>query len=151
MATQVNRKNSMMINANDPTTMHIDLNSCFATVEQQADPLLRGKPMAVAAYTSPNGCILAPSIEVKKEGITVGMRVRDAKLLCKSIVILPPDPRKYRDVHLKFKKLFMEYSPIVIPKSIDEAIIDFRGTPAYKRGLVDIGMEIKKRMRDEIG
>jgi len=43
--------------------MHIDLNSCFASIEQQANPLLRGKPIAVAAYDTPNGCILAASIE----------------------------------------------------------------------------------------
>lgn len=142
---------AMQINHNDPTIMHIDLNSCFATIEQQADPLLRGKPIVVAAYTTPNGCVVAPSIEAKKLGIKVGMRVRDARLLCSDVVVLPPDPPKYRDVHLKLKNLFKEYSPSVVPKSIDEAVIDFRGTPAYRRGLVDIGKEIKLRIRDEIG
>ena len=44
--------------------MHIDLNSCFATVEQQAHPHLRGKPIVIAAYPT-TGCILAPSIEAK--------------------------------------------------------------------------------------
>ena len=43
--------------------MHIDLNSCFATIEQQANPLLRGKPIVVAAYTIGRGCILAASVE----------------------------------------------------------------------------------------
>jgi DNA polymerase IV len=43
--------------------MHVDLNSCFATIEQQANPLLRGKPIVVAAYNSPNACVVAPSIE----------------------------------------------------------------------------------------
>ncbi len=46
-----------------PATLHIDLNSCFATIEQQANPLLRGKPLVVAAYNSPIGCVVAPSIE----------------------------------------------------------------------------------------
>ena len=49
--------------------MHIDLDSCFATIEQQANPLLRGKPLVVAAYGTPNGCVLSPSIEAKKYGV----------------------------------------------------------------------------------
>lgn len=139
------------INHNDPQIAHIDLNSCFASVEQQANPLLRGKPIAVAAYTTPNGCILAPSIEAKREGIRVGMRVRDAKLLYKNLIVLPPDPPKYRDVHMKLRVLLRQYSSIVVPKSIDEAMLDFSGTPALKRGLFSIGLEIKQRIREEIG
>ena len=53
----------MKINDTDPLIMHVDMNSCFATMEQQANPLLRGRPIAVAAYASPWGCIIAPSIE----------------------------------------------------------------------------------------
>lgn len=84
------------INANEPLVMHIDLNSCFATVEQQANPLLRGKPIAVAAYASPAGCVLAPSIEAKRYGVRVGMNVRTARLLYPQLVVLEPDPNKYR-------------------------------------------------------
>lgn len=138
-------------NQSEPTLMHLDLNSCFASIEQQANPLLRGKPIVVAAYTAPSGCVLAPSIEAKKEGIKVGMRVRDAKFLCPKVVVLAPDPPKYRDVHLKLRRLLNEYSPNVVPKSIDEAVIDFSGTVALKRGLTDIGYEIKRRIKSEIG
>jgi len=139
------------LNHNNPEIMHIDLNSCFATVEQQANMHLRGKPLVIAAYTNPSGCIVSPSIEAKKIGIKVGMTVRDAKLLCKDVIVRDPDPLLVRDVHIKFRNIFKSYSPIVIPKSIDEAIIDFSKTPALKRGLIQIGKEIKQRLRDEIG
>lgn len=56
---------NLPFNVKPPTLMHIDLNSCFATIEQQANPLLRGRPIAVAAYNSPRGCILAPSVSQK--------------------------------------------------------------------------------------
>jgi len=131
--------------------MHIDLNSCFATAEQQANPLLRDKPLCVAAYNSPNSCVISPSIEAKKLGIKVGMQVRDARLIYKNVIIRTPDPPKYRDIHQKFCKIFRDYSPNVTPKSIDEAVIDFNNVPAIKRGLVEIGREIKRRMRKEIG
>lgn len=131
--------------------MHIDLNSCFATVEQQVNLHLRGKPLVIAAYITPGGCIISPSIEAKRLGIKVGMTVRDAKLICNQVIVRDPDPQLVRDVHIKFKNICRDYSPIVIPRSIDEVVIDFYGTPAFSRGLVNVGQEIKKRFRSEIG
>src|SRR3989442_223410 len=115
----------LALNHNKPAIMHIDLNSCFATIEQQANPLLRGKPIAVAGYTTPNGYVISPSMEAKQKGVKVGMTVREAKLMCPGIVIRAPDPPKYRFVHTKFARIFRDYSPVVVPKSIDEAVIDF--------------------------
>ncbi len=131
--------------------MHIDLNSCFATVEQQANPLLRGKPIAVAAFTSPNGCILAPSIEAKKFGIKTGMRVKEGKQLYPKLIVLPPDPWKYRNVHLKLRNLISNYTSDFTPKSIDEFLLELKDFPCIKRGMLDIGSEIKKRIKREIG
>src|SRR3954469_1128634 len=140
------------LNHNAPTIMHVDLNSCFATIEQQANPLLRGKPIVVAAYDTPNGCVVAPSIEAKRFGIKTGMTVRDARLLYPGVIVRPPDPAKYRYVHLKFRKIFQDYSPDVTPKSIDEAVIDLTHTLCLFKGSVeDIGKEIKRRFRTEIG
>ncbi|MEK7470692.1 MAG: DNA polymerase IV, partial [Patescibacteria group bacterium] len=102
--------------------MHIDLNSCFATIEQQANPFLRGKPIAVGAYTTPNGCILAASVEAKRLGIKTGMRVKDGKVLYPKLIVLPSDPNKYRDVHLKLRKIISEYTNDFSPKSIDEFV-----------------------------
>ena len=131
--------------------MHIDLNSCFATAEQQAYPPLRGKPLVIAAYTTANGCVLAPSIEAKRFGIKTGMTVRDAKLLCPNVIVRDPDPQLIRDVHLKFKNVISNYSPQISPKSIDELVIDFEGTLAFRRGLVAIGSEIKQKIKRDVG
>ena len=132
--------------------MHVDLNSCFATIEQQANPLLRGKPIVVAAYNSPNGCVVAPSIEAKIFGIKTGMTVRDARLLCPGVIVRTPDPAKYRYVHLQFRKIFGDFSPDVTPLSIDEAVIDLTQTlPLFKGTVLDIGRQIKRRFREEIG
>src|SRR5687767_12723943 len=100
--------------------MHIDINSCFATIEQQANPLIRGKPVVVAAYTTPNGFILAASIEAKAMGIKMGMQVKEGKQVCPKLIVLPSDPWKYRNVHLKLRKLISDYTNDFEPKSIDE-------------------------------
>jgi len=140
------------LNKNKPLVMHIDLNSCFATVCQQAHIHLRGKPVVIAAYPTNNGCILSPSIEAKKLGIKVGMRVRDAKLISKDVIVRETDPMMVRDVHIKFKKIFQDYTPYVTPQSIDEAVLDFTGMESFlKRSLTDIAQEIKIRLRKEIG
>jgi DNA polymerase IV len=137
------------------TVMHIDLNSCFATVEQQANPFLRGKPVAVAAYETPNGCILAASVEAKRYGVggvQTGMRVKDGQKLCPGLIILKPDPWKYRNVHLSFRKLLATYTNDFSPKSIDEFVLNLKGCPCLaKRTMHDIGLEIKERIKEEIG
>jgi DNA polymerase-4 len=138
-------------NKKPSTLMHIDLNSCFATIEQQANPLLQGKPIAVAAYTTPSGCILAPSIEAKKYGVKVGMRVRDGKLICPNLQILSPDPWKYRNIHLQLRNLISQYTNNFVPKSIDEFVLNFEGYPAFNLGMFQIGKEIKAKIKSEIG
>lgn len=143
--------NKLQFNPKPPTVLHIDLNSCFATIEQQANPQLRGRPIAVAAYKSPGGCILAPSVEAKRFGIKTGMCVKDGILLCPDLVVLEPDPWKYRNVHLQLKKLLSEYVENPIPKSIDEFVLNLEGFPAFKKGPVWVGEDIKKRIKKEIG
>jgi len=131
--------------------MHIDLNSCFATIEQQANPLLRGKPIAVAAYATDYGCIIAPSVEAKRLGVKVGMRVKDGKLVYPDLVILPPDPNKYRNIHLALRKLISQYSNNFEPKSIDEFVVNLEGYPAFAKGMHNVAAQIKKRIKSEIG
>jgi len=131
--------------------MHIDLNSCFASIEQQANPFLRHKPIAVAAYDTPNGCILAASIEAKRLGVKVGLRVKEGRLLCPDLIVRAPDSDKYRAVHTALRKLLSGYTPKVISKSIDEFVLDFFGTLALQKGMFTIGKEIKNRIKEEIG
>ena len=138
-------------NPKPSTLMHVDLNSCFASIEQLADPLLRGRPVAVAAYTTPSGCIVAPSVEAKRLGIKTGMRVKDGMLLCRDLVVLAPDPPKYRAVHLQFKRLLGEYTDQLNARSIDEFELDFEGMPGMLQGLHEVAREIKRRIRAEVG
>ena len=145
--------NNLPLNSNPAKIMHVDLNSCFATAKQQAFKHLRGRPVLVSAYNSSKGCVIAPSIEAKKYGIKVGARVFEAKLLAPNAVVCTPDTALIRDVHVKFKKICADYSPNVFPKSIDEVVIDFQGMEYFlkNRSLLDIGREIKERLKKEVG
>ena len=143
----------MPINCNDPMIMHIDLNSCYAIIEQQANPLYRHKPVAIAAYDTPRGMVIASSYEAKALGIKLGVNVREARLLYRDVIVLMPDPEKYFDAHRRFRKILLNYTSQVTPKSIDEFVVDFRGSPAVQRGksLQEIGMQIKEDIKREIG
>src|SRR3990167_9099632 len=141
------------LNREQPLVMHIDLNSCFATVEQQARPLLRGKPVGVTNRLTKNACVVAASIEAKALGVKVGMTFSDAKVLAPDLIMLETDPPKYHHVYQILVNIMQSYSPLVIMKSIDEGIINFAGTTSVvnQRPLADIGYEIKQRLRDEVG
>ena len=143
--------NSLKFNPKPSTIMHIDLNSCFATIEQQANPHLRGKPVAVAAYTTPSGCILAPSVEAKRYGVQTGMRVKDGKALCPNLIVMLADPWKYRNVHLAIRHIMADYTNDFYPKSIDEFVLNLADYPAFNKGMHEVGKEIKQRIKAEVG
>ena len=132
--------------------MHIDLNSCFATIEQQANPLFRGKPLVVASHNASYGTTLAASREAKILGIKTGTRIGKAKIICPNLIVVEPDAPKYRFVHLKLKDLLSVYTPEFSPKSIDEFALDLLQSPFIsKTSTFEIALDIKKRIKDEIG
>ena len=141
------------LNDESPQILHIDLNSCFATVEQQARPLLRGRPLAVTNRLTVNACVIAASYEAKAHGVKVGMRLSEAKELISDLITVETDPPKYHYVYQQLARIMKSYSPAVTMKSIDEGIIDFHGTrqAINKRPLTAIGYEIKQRLRDGVG
>lgn len=121
------------INKDPPMVMHVDLNSCFAIIEQQANRLLRGRPVGVAAYDTPRGFVLAASYEAKAKGIKLGTNVEQARAMAPGIVIMTPDPAKYREAHRLFKEVMLEYTPDVAAKSIDEFVLNFEHSPSLRR------------------
>lgn len=136
-----------------PLIMHIDLNSCFATIEQQSRPLLRGRPVVVVNRLVENTSVITVSYEAKAYGVKAGMKYRQAKRLCPELAALDSDPPKYRWVYRQLLRIMNSYSPAVVMKSIDEGIIDFAVAPESmrSRGLEAIGKEIKQRLRTEVG
>lgn len=141
------------INRERPMIMHIDLNSAFATTEQQAHPHLRGLPIGVTNRLSKECCVIAVSYEGKALGIKVGMRRSEAVALCPGFVLLETDAPKYHRVYEKLITIMRDYSPNIKMKSIDEGILDFHGMESVLKGrtLEDIGYEIKQRVREDIG
>ena len=109
------------------TILHLDMNSYFATVEQQTRPELRGKPVGVIKALG-RGCIIAASVEAKKYGVKTGTTVWEAKKLCPHIVLVPSDMNKYFAMTKKLIRMADDYSPAVEVFSIDEFFLDITDT-----------------------
>ncbi len=158
------------------TIIHVDLNSFFATAEQQANPALRGKPVGIIKAKG-RACIIAASVEAKRCGVGTGSNVYDAKKLCPEIILVPADFDKYADISFRFIDICKSYSPTCEVFSLDECFIDVTETEKFwpdlpsraslvqmamfdlgtfqrgslGRGVANIVFELKKRLRAEIG
>ena len=123
--------------------MYIDMNSYFASCEQQRHPELRGKALGVLTYDSPNAAVIAASIEAKKLGVKTGMRLGDARLLCPHILTTITHPAWYRIIHVDVMNILRSYCDDVIPKSIDEAVVNFTSYRMVYKDLSVIAKQIK--------
>lgn len=127
------------------------MNSYFASVEQQANPFLRGKPVGVCAYLTDNGCIIASSIEAKAVGIKTGCRVRDARQLHPGVTLVQNDPPKYRSTTEKIFSILNDYTDEIEPYSIDEAFLDLSGHVSDFAEARKMAETIGHRIRTEVG
>ncbi len=144
---------NLSVNKAAPLVMHVDLNSCFASIEQQANRLLRGRPVGVAAYDTPRGFVLAASYQAKAMGVKLGVNVAQARQMCPGIIIMTPDPTKYREAHRRFKEIMLEYTDDVTPKSIDEFVLHLDNSPVLRSGwtMQQIGEDMKAKIREHLG
>jgi DNA polymerase-4 len=131
--------------------LHLDMNSYFASVEQQANPFLRGKPVGVVATMSPNGCIIASSIEAKAKGIKTGVRVKEARAIDPRIILIPNDAAKYRTVTSGIMRILKSYTEDIELYSIDEAFLDLTGFVRSLDEAAAMSEAIRRRITHEVG
>lgn len=130
--------------------LHVDLNSFFASVEQQCHPHLRGKPVGIIKSFG-RSCVIAFSNEAKKHGLKVGMSLIEVKSLCPQITLLPADFPKYADVTRRFIDLCSSYTPQMEIFSLDEVFLDVTQTSPLFDGPLLLAYDIQKRLVNELG
>jgi DNA polymerase-4 len=140
------------LNTADPSTLVVDLNCAFASIEQQHDAALRGRPVAIAAYATNAATIVSSSREARDLGIKTGMRVFEAKAIFPKVLVMEPNPPRYRAVSDQLMEILERHSPDILRMSIDEASVNLAGTPDLVRlGPEGVGRAIKKALRQEVG
>ena len=112
---------------NDPSSprkiIHIDMDAFFASVEQRDHPHLRRAPVAVGGMGE-RGVVAAASYEARTFGVRSAMASAKARRLCPDLIFVPHRFEVYRTVSRQIREIFLEYTPLVQPLSLDEAYLD---------------------------
>jgi len=130
--------------------MHIDMNAFFASVEQQVNPTLRGKPIAVIG-SNERTVVTTSSYEARAYGVKTGMTKYEAMRLCPHIILVAGDTSRYTDTCHQLVEIYRQYTPIVEVYSIDEAFLDVTGSIPLFGNVEVIARSIKRDIRRTLG
>lgn len=127
------------------------MDAFYASVEQIDNPALKGKPVIVGGRSDQRGVVSAASYEARKYGVHSAMPLRHAYKLCPQAVFLPVNFGRYEEVSGQIMAILGNYTPSVEPVSLDEAFLDVTGCQKLFGSPAQIGMEIKKQIKDTLG
>ena len=130
--------------------IHIDMDAFYASIEQRDNPQYRGKPLAVG-YSGERGVVAAASYEARRYGIHSAMSSKIARLRCPHIIFVPARFDVYHGVSQQIMDIFLDYTDLVEPLSLDEAYLDVTTNKKRMPSATIIAEEIKRRIKETTG
>jgi len=124
------------------------MDAFYASVEQRDNPVLRGKPVAVGG-SGERGVVAAASYEARKFGVRSATSSKVAKRKCPNLIFVRPRFDEYKKVSNQIRDIFLEYTDLVEPLSLDEAYLDVTFAKKGKPSATLIAREIKNRITEE--
>jgi DNA polymerase-4 len=131
--------------------LFIDFNAFFASVEQQEQPALRGKPVVVLPVMAENTACIAASYEAKKFGIKTGTTAKDARNLCPEVTVLAARPSLYVQYHNRLIEAVESCVPVHSVRSIDEMACTLSGSQRKKEHAIELAQKIKRAIASQVG
>ncbi len=131
--------------------LHIDLNSFFASVEQQLHPEYRNRPLAVVPTTGDTTCCIAASYEAKALKIKTGTQVGEAKRICPEIILVEGNHSTYAEFSHRIAAAVERCCPVAHTPSIDEMVCQLIGREQEPPRARKISLAIKQAIRDDVG
>lgn len=131
--------------------LYVDLNSFFASVEQQLQPELRGRPVGVLPVMAETTCCIAASIEAKQVGIKTGTPVREARKRCPDIVFIQARPATYVEIHHRIVAAVESCTPVGEVLSIDEMACELMGSEREEARAIRLARAIKHAIYTQVG
>lgn len=132
------------------TILHVDLNSYFATIEQQQNPFLRGKPVGIVKDLG-RTCIIAASQEAKKFKVKTGSSTFAARQVCPHIILIKADFNKYFYYTKRFYDLIQSFTPQVHLFSLDEAFLDATDSLDFYGSAEALAEQIQNQIFSQMG
>ncbi|MDR0418706.1 MAG: DNA polymerase IV [Prevotellaceae bacterium] len=130
--------------------IHIDMDAFYASVEQRDNEEYRGKPLAVG-HAKGRGVVAAASYEARKYGVHSAMPSKTALRKCPHIIFVPARFNVYREVSRQIMDIFLEYTDLVEPLSLDEAFLDVTCNHKSIPSATIIAGEIKRKIKEKTG
>src|SRR5438309_8970209 len=151
MAQALNQKPATMQSDDRPPRkiIHVDMDAFYASVEQRDDPSLRGKPVAVGG--GHRGVVMAASYEARKYGVRSALPAVTAKRRCPELIFVKTRFDVYRAVSQQIRSIFLDYTHLVEPLSLDEAYLDVTEDRLGLGSARAIAEDIRRRIREETG
>jgi DNA polymerase-4 len=131
--------------------LFLDLNSYFASVEQELVPSLRGRPVAVVPVVADTTCCIAASYEAKLFGIKTGTQVGEAKHLCPGIELVEARHELYVEYHNRIVEAVETVVPVSSVMSIDEMACRLMGREQPLLAALDLAECVKQKIRETVG
>ena len=131
--------------------LHLDMNAFFASVEQQANPRLRGQPVLVCGNRQSRTVVATASYEARAFGVKTGMSLQEARALCPTAAIVEGDPAKYADLFRQVARMMERYGPVLEIFSIDEAFLDLTHTADRFGGALAVAQALHDEVRTRLG
>ncbi|HEX2026232.1 MAG TPA: DNA polymerase IV [Actinomycetota bacterium] len=129
--------------------LHVDMDAFYASVEALKDPSLAGAPVAVGG-AGPRGVVMSASYEARRFGVRSAMPAAQARRRCPELVFVPPDFESYRAYANRLRELFLSFTPLVEPLSLDEAFLDVSGATSLFGPPAGIAERIRVAVREEL-
>ncbi|MBI5967783.1 MAG: DNA polymerase IV [Deltaproteobacteria bacterium] len=127
------------------------MDAFYASVEQEDNPSLKGKPVIVGGDGGKRGVVSAASYEARVYGLHSAMPTAQARKLCPQGIFLPVRMERYREVSEQIYKILSDYTPLVEPLSLDESFLDVTGSETLFGPALGVAKEIKKRIYETTG
>ena len=131
--------------------LFVDLNSYFASVEQEVRPELRGRPVGVVPMMADTTVCIAASYEAKAFGIKTGTQVGEAKRMCADLVLVEARHEIYVDYHRRIVEAVESCLPVTAVLSIDEMACRLMGRERSLLAAMELGRRVKARIRESVG
>lgn len=126
------------------------MDAFYASVEQLDNPDLRGKPVAVGG-SSDRGVVSAASYEARKFGVRSAMSSIIAKRNCPELIFVKARFERYRELSQRIREIFLEYTDLVEPLSLDEAYLDVTENKKGNPSATLIAQEIRQKIKEKTG